>query len=201
MVIRWALRAGKSRGLAGRHRDASQREREIERAWQRKSAVPASRVSRLGPDPSHRQWCVRASWPGISRMCSEAVRGLAGGIRITVGARQPPPASLPQHDPHDRLALQRRAACRCWAGRSDPTSPTGVEVGAARELLVPRHVPRSGRRLFIGRDAAAGSGRSRLTRRRRAITWRSWPVDGVGQERAAGPRHSRLTSQPATAGR
>ncbi|MGH2911844.1 MAG: helicase HerA domain-containing protein, partial [Solirubrobacteraceae bacterium] len=39
-----------------------------------------------------------------------------------------------------------------WPLGSDVAVP-GVEVGAAREVLVPRHVPRHGRRLLVGRDS------------------------------------------------
>ncbi|MHB8243284.1 MAG: type IV secretory system conjugative DNA transfer family protein, partial [Solirubrobacteraceae bacterium] len=79
-------------------------------------------------------------------------RGLAGGIRVTY-----------ERGSRTLGALPKVGRSSGWLGVSElvpllglPLGEpvAGVEVGASRELLVPRHVSREGRRLFIGRDSS-----------------------------------------------
>jgi hypothetical protein len=80
-------------------------------------------------------------------------RGLVGGVRITRERGNRTMASQPcTTRTSGWLSTPELLALTGWPLGSDVAVP-GVEVGAARELLVPRHVPRHGRRLLIGRDS------------------------------------------------
>jgi hypothetical protein len=150
VIVRFALRPGSPRPL--REPDApDRRAREIARAWRRKTAIGGFTVSGLV--------LVRAATMDRARELAghiESVirsrRGLAGDIRITAGRGNRRLSALPRTTRTSGwLSTPELVPLLGW-----PLSPglvPGVEVGAARELLVPRHVPRAGRELFIGRDA------------------------------------------------
>lgn len=149
VVMRWALRPGSPRRWQSRS-DGDQRQREIERAWRRKTTVSGFRVAglvllRAGTLSRARELAAHIESVMRSR------RGLVGEVRITAGRGSRSLASLPRAtrtsgwlSPAELLPLMS------WPFGADV--PVGVEVGAARELLVPRHVPRQGRALFVGRD-------------------------------------------------
>jgi hypothetical protein len=149
VIIRWALRPGRPRHWQAPS-DASQRQREIERAWRRKTTQAGFKVAGLV--------LIRAQRIGRARELAghiESVirsrRALTGDIRITTGRGNRSLASLPHVTRRSGwLSSGELLALLGWP--LGPDVPMGVEVGATRELLVARHVPRDGRRLFIGRD-------------------------------------------------
>jgi hypothetical protein len=150
VIVRWALRPGASRPVR-EPEPHTRTDKEIDRVWRRKTAMPGFTVAGLV--------LVRAPRMGRARELAAHVesvvrsrRGLVGGIRITAGRG------------NRRLsALSRTARSSGWLSTAEllpllgwpigPDVAPGVEVGAARELLVPAGVPRQGRRLFVGRDA------------------------------------------------
>jgi hypothetical protein len=149
VVVRWALRPGKPARLPERERP-SRVAREVERAWQRKTSVPGMFASGLV--------LVRAGSVARARELIEHVassirsrRGHERGLRITFERGNRSLAALPK--------VGRRSG---WLSSAEllpllgwPLGPDvipGVEVGASRELPVPRCVIRQGRRLFMGRD-------------------------------------------------
>jgi hypothetical protein len=148
VVIRWALRPGQARRWQA-PADAGQRQREIERAWQHKTAQPGFRVAGLV--------VVRAKTIGRARELAGHVesvlrsrRSLVGGIRITVGRGNRSLASLPHVTRTSGwLSSAELLGLLAWPLGSEVIP--GVVMGG-RELAASAHLPRSGRRLFIGRD-------------------------------------------------
>jgi len=151
VVLRWALRPGSAR--ARREPESpSAREREIDRAWRHKTGMPgftaaglvlirSQKLSRAQELASHIESVFRSR------------RGLAGGVRVTRERGNRTLASQPRTTRTSGwLSTAELLALTGWPLGPDVAVP-GVEVGASRELLVPRHVPREGRWLFIGRDA------------------------------------------------
>jgi hypothetical protein len=146
LIVRWALRPGSPRRWRGPE-DASAKE--LDAAWRRKTALPGFAVSGLV--------LIRASKERARELAGHiesvlrARRGVAGGIRVT------------SERGNRRLnALPRTTRSSGWLSNTElvsllglplgPDAAPNVEVGS-RELLVPRDIPRQGRRLFIGRDA------------------------------------------------
>jgi hypothetical protein len=150
VVVRWALRAGGPQRLRPREAE-SRAAKELERAWRRKVVlhgmratglvlVRAGSISRARALAAHIESVVRSR------------RGLAGEIRITTERGRRSLASLPKTTRSSGwLSSAELLGLAGWP--LGPDVPLGVEVGAARQLLVPHHVPREGRRLFIGRDS------------------------------------------------
>jgi hypothetical protein len=148
--VRWALRAGAPRRTVQRQPE-SQTAREIDRAWRRKTTTPGVRAAGL-------VLVHAASLPAARALAShvESVirsrRGVRGELRITSERGNRSPASLPRTTGSSGwLSTAELLPLLGWPIGVDV--PVGVEVGASRQLLVPRHVSREGRRLFIGRDA------------------------------------------------
>lgn len=150
LILRWALRSGGPRRLPARE-PQTQAQREIQRAWRHKTALPGMRVSGL--------ISVRAASATRARSLAGHVentirsrRGLCGEIRITRESRgHRSMAYLPRTSQASGwLTSAESLALIAWPLGSDV--PAGVHVGAARELLVPRYVPAEGRVLFTGRD-------------------------------------------------
>jgi len=149
VVIRWALRPGMGRSWQPPS-GPDQQQREIERAWRRKTAertfatsglvlVHASSSQRARELAGHVESIVRAR------------RGMAGAIRITESRGNHSLAWLPKTTRSSgTLTSAELLPLLAWPLGSDV--PMGVEIGASRELLVPGHVPRRGRELFVGRD-------------------------------------------------
>jgi hypothetical protein len=150
VALRWALLPASPR----RRREPTEqtpRQREIAKAWAAKTATPGFSVS----------GCVviKAATKGRARELASHIenvlrsrRGFAGGIRVSYERGNRTLGSLPK-------ASHRRSGWLCVSeivpllGLPLGEPVPGVEVGASRELLVPRHVPREGRCLFIGRDS------------------------------------------------
>jgi hypothetical protein len=149
VIIRWALSPGAPR--APRAFDAHDpRAREVARAWRRKTAVAGFSVSGLVLIRAPRMSRARALAAHVENVVRSRRTGI-GDVRVTAGRG------------HRRLsAMPRTTMTSGWLSTAEllallgwPLGPdvvAGVEVGAARELLVPRHIPRKGRRLFTGRD-------------------------------------------------
>jgi hypothetical protein len=155
VVVRWALRAGGPR-LLSRREPLTSTEKDVDRAWQRKVTMPGVRVSG--------SVLVRAGSVARARVLAGHIenvlrsrRGLSGEIRVTRERGGRRLSSLP-----------RTTATSGWLTSAEllglvgwpigPDASAGVAAGG-RELPVPRTVPRAGRRLFIGRDAASGAER------------------------------------------
>jgi hypothetical protein len=149
VVIRWAL----SPGSAPSRRQVAEptpREREIARAWGSKAATPGFRVAGLVLIKAGTISRARELATHIENLLRSR-RGVLGGIRATSDRGGRSLAALPK--------VRRSSG---WLSVAEITpllglplgeAVPGVEVGASRELLVPRHVARVGRRLFVGRDA------------------------------------------------
>jgi len=149
VVVRWALAPG-APWPRREPDDPTPRQREIARAWRTKITAPGFSVSGLV--------LIRAASIGRARMLALHIenvvrgrRGLTGGIRITYERGNRTLGSLPK--------VRRSAG---WLSVSElvpllglPLGEAlpGVEVGSA-QILASRTVPRTGRRLFIGRDSA-----------------------------------------------
>jgi hypothetical protein len=150
VVVRWALRPGAPRRWEP-SQDSDAAQREIERSWRRKTTGSGFSVAGLV--------LVQAPTVGRARGLSGHVeslllsrRGLTGSPRVTRERGRRSLASLPRTTRTSGF-LSSGELLPLLGWPIGPDVPPGVEVGAARELLIPRHVPRDGRRLFVGRDA------------------------------------------------
>jgi hypothetical protein len=155
VVVRWAFRAGGPRRLPVRE-PQTPAEKEADRAWRHKLALPGMRAAgvvlvRTGSITRAR------TLAGHVENVIRARRGVAGVVRVTSERGNRTLASLP-----------RTTGSSGWLSSAETLAvigwPLGLEQVAgiqsgSRELLVPRHVPRDGRRLFIGRDATSGANR------------------------------------------
>lgn len=151
VVLRWALRPGSAR-VRREPESPSAREREIGKAWRRKTSVPGFSAAGLVLIRSPR---VGRAWELASHIESvlRSRKGLVGGVRVTRGRGNRSLASQPRTSlTSGWLSTPELLALTGWPLGADVAVP-GVEVGAARELRAGRHVPREGRRLFIGRDS------------------------------------------------
>ena len=146
LIVRWALRAGSPPPWRGADNAAA---KELDAPWRRKTALPGFAVSGLV--------LVRASRMRARELAAQiesglrARRGPVGAIRVTS-----------ERGNRRMSALPRAARSSGWLSNPEllallglplgPDAAPNVEVGS-RELLVPRDIPRQGRRLFIGRDS------------------------------------------------
>jgi hypothetical protein len=149
VVIRFALTPRSARPLRESD-DPNHRQREITKAWHGKTSRPGFSVSGLV--------LIRTSKMGRARELASHVenmlrsrKGLVGGIRVTSERGSRTLASLPKVSRSSGWLSTPELAPLLALPHGDAIQ--GVETGASRELLVPRHVPREGRRLLIGRDA------------------------------------------------
>jgi Type IV secretion-system coupling protein DNA-binding domain len=151
VALRWALAPG-----SPRHRqepaEPTPRQREIVKAWAAKTATPGFSVSGCVVIKAGTKARARELASHIENVLRSR-RGFAGGIHARYERGSRTLGSLPK-------ASHRRSGWLCVSeivpllGLPLGEPVPGVEVGASRELLVPRHVPRDGgRRLFIGRDS------------------------------------------------
>ncbi len=149
VVIRWALRPGGARPRP-EVENPSQREREIAKAWQRKSSLPGFSVSGLV--------LIRASQARARELAAHIEnvlrgrRGLVGGIRVTsehgsrrLSARPGTSRSSGWVSNPEIIPLL------VWPYGTDVTP--GVELGG-RELRAASHLPKTGRKLFVSRSAS-----------------------------------------------
>lgn len=149
VTVRWALSPGSPRPRP-EPAEPTPRQREIARAWQAKIAAPGFCVSGLVVIKAKPQGRARELASHIENvLCSR--RGMAGGIRVTYERGSRTLASLPKVRRSSGFLGVLEIVPLLGLPLGEPVP--GVEVGASRELLVPRHVPRQGRRLFIGRDS------------------------------------------------
>ncbi len=150
VIVRWALRpsspAAPRVGEKRTHVD-----KETERAWREKTTLPTFRVQGLV--------LVQAARPARAHVLAEHVASLIRSRRRAVNALH----LRLDHRPRSMDTLPRTTRRSGWLNTGellpclawplgDQMIP-GVQVGAARELPVPRRVPRDGLRLCIGRDA------------------------------------------------
>ncbi len=149
VALRWALSPGNPRQRQ-EPTEPTPHQREIAKAWQAKTATPGFRVSGLVS--------IRAGSRGRARELASHIEsvlrsrsGFAGGIRVTYERGNRTLAALPKVSRSSGWMGVAEIVPLLGLPLGEPVP--GVEVGASRELLVPRHVPRNGRRLFIGRDS------------------------------------------------
>jgi hypothetical protein len=151
VAIRWAARPARAPELEPAEPMRS-KERAVQQAWRQKAQgsggfqvsglvlVRAGRVSRARELAEHVASAIRSR------------RGAVGGPRITSERGDRSLASLPRVTRSSGwLNAAEILPLLSWP-HGEELIP-GVEVGAARELPVPRAVPREGRKLFIGRDS------------------------------------------------
>ncbi len=147
VVIRWALRSGSPR--MRETEPQTRHERQVQEAWRRKTALPGFFVSGLV--------LARAERPARARQLADQlaslVRGrvaVAGSLRTTSERSGRVLASLPR--------VRRGSG---WLSGAELLPLLGWPIGAdvvpgvtlgGRELPAPAHLPRSGRRLFMGSD-------------------------------------------------
>jgi hypothetical protein len=152
VIIRWAVRPDHAPEL--RADDPPDRKtRAIEQAWRHKTQlsggfqasglvlVRAMRVSRARELAEHVASAIRSR------------RASVGGPRITYERGNRSLASLPKTTRSSGWVNTREALPLLAAWPLGDELIAGVERGTSRELLVPRGIPRTGRRLFVGRDA------------------------------------------------
>jgi hypothetical protein len=150
VILRWALRPRIARTL--RPTASDRPARYIEHAWQRKAALPGFLVQGLV--------VVRAgSFPRARELSQQVTRALRsrrtaiGGFRITSERGSRSLGSEPRtFRSSGWLNTDELLPLLGWPLGAQAVP--GVEVGASRELPVPRALPRHGRRLFVGRDAS-----------------------------------------------
>lgn len=151
-VLRLALRASAPRTYAPKE-PMDRATRQIERAWRQKVASGAGfRVAGLVLVRAHsvaraRELCEHLTSSLRSR------RGPVGMLRVTTERGSRSLGSLPRTTRSSGWVTASEAlGLLAWPVGEQPVP--GVEVGSARQLVVPRHVPRSGRRLLVGRDSS-----------------------------------------------
>ena len=150
LVLRWALRPGSAR-FRREPDNPSERERETDAGWRRKTSAPGFIAAGLV--------LVRSTRIGRARELASHVentlrgRRQIGGVRVTRERGNRTLASMPRTTRSSGwLSTPELLAVTGWP--LGPNVVPGVEVGAARALPVPSGVPREGRRLFLGRDGS-----------------------------------------------
>jgi hypothetical protein len=150
VTLRWVMRPGSPPRLPTPE-PTERGAKEAERAWRQKTTVSAGfQLAGLALVKTEGSSRARALVGQVSTIL-RTQRGPVGALRLTTDRGGRSMGSLPRTTRASGWANAVEALpLLLWPiGEGIP----GVEVGAARELLVPRHVPRAGRRLFIGRDA------------------------------------------------
>lgn len=148
LALRFALRPGTVR--PSRHVEhPTLHQREVERAWLRKGKAPTFKVSGLV--------LIRASRARARELAGQVEtvlngrRGLAGGFRVTSERGSRRLSARPTITRSSGwLSSGELVPLLAWPLGSE--SMPGVTVGG-RDLAAPSHLPRTGRRLFIGRGA------------------------------------------------
>jgi hypothetical protein len=152
VVLRLALRPGSPRRRRVSE-DPNVHEREIDRAWRHKTSLPGFSVAGLVLIRSPKIGRARELASHIESVLRSR-KALAGGIHVTRERGNRTLASQPRTTRTSGwLSTPELLALTGWPLGADVAVP-GVEVGASRVLLVPRSVPREGRRLFVGRDGS-----------------------------------------------
>jgi hypothetical protein len=158
-VLKWAIRPGSPRSFTPRE-PVTRATREIERAWRRKVAsgpgfqtaglvvVQASTLTRAREITEHITSSLRSR------------RGAVGSLRITTDQGGRSMAARPKTN-----------AKSGWASVSELVGLCGLPIGSgipgvvasSRALMVPKHVPTTGRFLLTGRDSAGRDRRVALS--------------------------------------
>jgi hypothetical protein len=155
VIVRWVTRPD-SPGVLRSREPLDRAAKEAERVWRQKSMVPGFRVAGMVLVKAERASRARALGAHVASLIRSR-RGAVGTLRLSAGRSRRSLGSLPKTTRRSGwMNAAELLPCLMWP-LGDRLIP-GVEVGAARELPVPRQVPREGRRLFIGRD---GSGAER----------------------------------------
>jgi Type IV secretion-system coupling protein DNA-binding domain/Helicase HerA, central domain len=150
-----ALRFALSPGNPRRRQEPAEptpRQRAVAKAWAAKTAAPGFSVGGCVVIKAQAKGRARELASHIENLLRSR-RGFAGGVRVSYERGQRTLATLPKasHRTSGWLSVSELVPL---LGLPLGEPVPGVEVGASRELLVPRHVPREGgRRLLIGRDA------------------------------------------------
>lgn len=151
VILRVALRPGGARPRLDTE-PHTRIAKEIDRAWRQKTAKPGFTVAGLVLVRAPKVARARALAAHVESM-ARSRRGLVGGIRITTGRGNRRLSALPRTTRTSGWLTTAELLPSLLGWPIGPDVAPGVEVGAARELLVPAGVPRQGRRLFVGRDA------------------------------------------------
>ncbi|HEV3322093.1 MAG TPA: hypothetical protein VG147_07895 [Solirubrobacteraceae bacterium] len=149
VIVRWAVRPD-SPGALRQHEPLDRASKETERLWRQKTTTPGFGVAGLvlvKAEPASRARALGAHVASLIR----SRRGAVGALRLTSERGGRSLASLPKTTRTSGWMNSAELLPFLMWPVGDQLIP-GLEVGAARELDVPRHVPREGRRLFIGRD-------------------------------------------------
>ena len=155
LVVRWALRVAGPRTSPTREPQTTG-DKDADRAWRRKTAMRGVRVAGLV--------LVRADSMARARVLASHVenvirarRGSVGEVRITSERGNRSMNSQPRTTTTSGwLSAPELLPLLGWP--LGPGQIAGIRLGS-RELHIPSVVPREGRRLFIGRDAASGASR------------------------------------------
>jgi hypothetical protein len=149
VIIRMALRPGSARPRRAVE-NPTPRQREIERAWQRKTSIPGFNVGGLV--------LIRASQARARELAAHIEnvfrgrRGLAGGIRVTRERGNRRLSARPRTTRSSGwLSSAELLPLLAWPLGGDVTP--GVELGG-RQLRAASHLPKTGRRLFVSRSAS-----------------------------------------------
>ncbi|HUB73994.1 MAG TPA: hypothetical protein VL979_08165 [Solirubrobacteraceae bacterium] len=150
-TLKWAIRSGSPRPYAPKE-PLDRATRDAERAWRHKLASGAGfRASglvlvRTGSSARARAIC--------EHICSSlrSRRGAVGAIRVTSERAGRSLASVPKTTRSSGwVTVSEALGLLGWPLGAEAIP--GVEVGGARQLIVPRWVPSRGRHLFTGSDS------------------------------------------------
>jgi hypothetical protein len=152
IILRIALRPGSGRSWQ-ESENPSDRERETAKQWRRKTSLPGFTTSGLV--------LIRAASMGRARELAAHIestlrsRRQIGGVRVTRERRNRTLSSTPRttRSAGWMSTPELLATVIGWPLGAEMAVP-GVAVGAARALPVPSDVPRTGRRICVGRDGS-----------------------------------------------
>jgi hypothetical protein len=153
VVVRWAIRPGHSRPLPARQ---GERAAQVASAWRRKTSQPGFRVAGLVLVKAGGSARAREVIGHVASVLRSR-RSDVGELRMTYDRGNRNLNSLPRVTRTSGwLSSAELLPLVAWPMGSELVP--GVEVGAARELPVPRSVSGEGRQLLVGRS---GSGDAR----------------------------------------
>jgi hypothetical protein len=150
VIVRWVTRPDRP-GVLHSREPLDRAAQEAERVWRQKTTIPGFQVAGLVLIKAEQASRARALAAHVASLIRSR-RGAVGALRLRSERGRRSLASLPKTTRTSGwLNTAELLPCLMWP-LGDRLIP-GVEVGAARELDVPRQVAREGRRLFTGRDA------------------------------------------------
>jgi hypothetical protein len=152
VILRMALRPGSGRSWQ-EPENPGERERETAKQWRRKTSLPGFTVSGL--------LLIRAANMGRARELAAHVentlrsRRQIGGVRVTRERGNRTLSSTPRTTRWAGwMSTPELLATAIGWPLGAEMAVAGVEVGAARALPVPSGIPRTGRRICVGRDGS-----------------------------------------------